>query len=174
MAALELAEVCALGHGRTEATTYVDPTTGRKICRLCRQSYRAKYLARVRTSTKVIPNEKECSRCRQCLPSAAFFRDRNKRDGLTPACKTCARILKVGWIYGLTAEAYQQMLEEQNFVCGICNNVTEGQELCVDHDHATGRVRGLLCRPCNTALGLLEDDRSRLMAAVAYLEASHG
>jgi len=68
------------------------------------------------------------------------------------------------------AEAeYDAMLERQGGVCAICKGKSSGR-LVVDHDHATGNVRGLLCGSCNLALGLLRDDRGRLRAAMAYLE----
>ena len=64
---------------------------------------------------------------------------------------------------------YKEMLESQGGVCAICGAMPKGR-LAVDHDHATGQVRGLLCSPCNVALGFLRDDPIRLKAAIAYLE----
>ena len=62
------------------------------------------------------------------------------------------------------------MLERQGKVCGICK--TPGKPLCVDHCHATGKVRGLLCRDCNLGLGNYKDNPVFTRAATAYLEAS--
>jgi hypothetical protein len=66
------------------------------------------------------------------------------------------------------------MLEESGRRCDICGAGLVEQNgrsmACLDHDHATGRVRGILCSNCNTALGLLHDDPVRLAEAIAYLE----
>ena len=62
------------------------------------------------------------------------------------------------------------MRERQGNVCGICK--TPGKPLCVDHCHATGKVRGLLCRDCNLGLGNYKDNPVFTRAATAYLEAS--
>lgn len=59
--------------------------------------------------------------------------------------------------YGVTRDRYEQMLEKQNGVCAICKEECKTrQRLVVDHDHATGQVRGLLCKSCNFHLGVLE------------------
>jgi hypothetical protein len=71
--------------------------------------------------------------------------------------------------YGITAEQYKELLDKQHGACGICGGVPENHTLCVDHCHRTGRIRGLLCRPCNTAIGLLEDDPMKVGAALRYL-----
>lgn len=63
---------------------------------------------------------------------------------------------------------YEQLLAEQGGGCGICGEKSE-QRLSVDHDHATGQVRGLLCRGCNMGLGGFQDDTVRLRRAVEYL-----
>lgn len=72
--------------------------------------------------------------------------------------------------YGLTPAGYADMLAAQSGVCGICQLPEKGNKnLSVDHDHETGQVRGLLCDRCNKALGLFEDDPSRMAAAIQYL-----
>lgn len=72
--------------------------------------------------------------------------------------------------YGLTLEQHEAMIEAQGGRCAIC---LRKRKLCVDHDHETGKVRALLCRPCNTMLGNAEDVPNRLRAAAKYLE-KHG
>lgn len=79
-------------------------------------------------------------------------------------------------VYGLSLKEYLEMAEKQHFVCAICGkenfamgaNHTGG--LLVDHDHRTGKVRGLLCHNCNRALGLFHDDVSTISSAIKYLE----
>ncbi len=71
--------------------------------------------------------------------------------------------------YGLTLEQYQAMDAAQGSKCAICEKpfVTSGQ---VDHCHATKRVRGLLCIPCNLGLGHLQEDPTILANAISYVE----
>ena len=78
--------------------------------------------------------------------------------------------------FRLTGEAYDSMLDAQAGVCAICRQPETkvhrdggALRLCVDHDHATGAVRGLLCSGCNVGLGSFNDDIERLRAAAAYL-----
>jgi hypothetical protein len=72
--------------------------------------------------------------------------------------------------YGLTPEDYAKRLDDQGGRCAVCNGIEQtGRALAIDHDHATGEVRGLLCGRCNTALGLLGDDPTRLASALEYL-----
>jgi len=72
--------------------------------------------------------------------------------------------------YGLTIADYEQMLAEQYGGCAICGRPEpEGGSLHVDHDHETGAVRGLLCFPCNQAIGAFEEDIEFLSAALGYL-----
>lgn len=75
--------------------------------------------------------------------------------------------------YGMTMEEYDKLLENQGGVCAICKNATEGN-LVVDHDHATNKVRGLLCHPCNRSLGQMKDSVSTLQAAIQYLQRTDG
>jgi hypothetical protein len=75
--------------------------------------------------------------------------------------------------YGITLEDYDRMFEEQQGRCGICsseeNNSKNTEHFYVDHCHATGIVRGLLCSGCNTGLGNFKDNEESLQAAIAYL-----
>jgi hypothetical protein len=74
--------------------------------------------------------------------------------------------------YNLTLEEYQAMFDAQNGVCKICGNPESRPKLSlsVDHCHAKGHVRGLLCKGCNTALGLFQDSEELLMKAIEYLK----
>jgi len=63
------------------------------------------------------------------------------------------------------------MIERQAGLCGICTQpMVPGNDTCVDHDHATGRITGLLCRACNVGKGQLREDPLLLRAAADYLE----
>jgi hypothetical protein len=72
--------------------------------------------------------------------------------------------------YGINIHDYNEMLYKQQNCCGICGCFAGEERLCVDHDHETGEVRGLLCQLCNKALGLFKDDKGSLERAIAYLE----
>ena len=69
--------------------------------------------------------------------------------------------------YGLTVTEFDAMALAQGGVCPICTNPMEPP--VIDHCHETGRVRGLLCRPCNAAMGLLGDSEAGILRALAYL-----
>lgn len=71
--------------------------------------------------------------------------------------------------YGLTVEEYDTILAAQGGMCAICEGSPGARRLHVDHDHETGRVRGLLCLSCNTLLGNAHDQPSILAAALEYL-----
>jgi len=77
--------------------------------------------------------------------------------------------------FNLSLEEYNILLETQNYVCKICEQPEvrefkgKVRNLAVDHDHITGRIRGLLCGACNTALGLFKEDTKILQRAKEYL-----
>jgi hypothetical protein len=73
------------------------------------------------------------------------------------------------YYYGLTVEEYNAILQRQNGVCRMCKRKVEGY-LHVDHNHKTGKVRGLLCRTCNIGCGHLRDDADLALVAWAYLK----
>lgn len=71
--------------------------------------------------------------------------------------------------YGITLDDYNQMLEKQDNKCKICKEQYD-HTLHVDHCHETNIIRGLLCKGCNQALGLLKDRIENLKSAISYLE----
>lgn len=80
-------------------------------------------------------------------------------------------------MYGITLQEYENLLAKQNGVCAICggkettkSNDGFPRRMPVDHDHATGKIRGLLCTQCNRGLGMFGENRNRLLAAAAYVE----
>jgi hypothetical protein len=77
--------------------------------------------------------------------------------------------------YGMTEERYKEMYVKQGGVCEICGGmpdiVVHGiTRLAIDHNHDTGKVRGLLCNNCNAGMGILGDSEEHLLAALAYLK----
>jgi hypothetical protein len=101
---------------------------------------------------------------------------RNHRHRLRIAADPDYRKKRKAWLranalkstYGITLEQYDAMVKEQGGVCAICGERPE-EHLCVDHSHATGKIRGLLCRRCNSGLGCYNDDLRLTMGASAYL-----
>lgn len=100
-------------------------------------------------------------KCRKC--KAAYLADwRKKNPG---AYKELT--------YGITEEEYQDMLEAQEHTCAICGTDKPGgrhKKFHIDHNHKTGKVRGLLCWPCNAGLGQFKDSYDNLHSALLYLE----
>lgn len=82
------------------------------------------------------------------------------------------------WRYGITHEEYERMLAEQGGGCAVCGSTEIGNKKAkhfhVDHCHTTGKVRGLLCSGCNTAIGQAAEDPARLRALADYVEVHIG
>jgi len=75
--------------------------------------------------------------------------------------------------YNITLQDYDDMYESQEGKCKICGSTDaktpKNGRFCVDHDHSTGEVRGLLCSSCNRGIGLLQDDPDVVLNAYKYL-----
>lgn len=117
-----------------------------------------------------------CTKCGQSKPEGEFYPSSRYKSGYNTWCKECClaanreyhqsgRRVRNRWRkYGLSDEEFSSLGD----VCAICG--VDVPKLDIDHDHSTGRVRGLLCRPCNSGLGMFNDDPERLRAAAEYLE----
>jgi hypothetical protein len=132
---------------------------------------------------------KYCGRCKTILDISCFAKNKVKKDGLQERCKYCRAIHakenshkrkkptrenKRKYLlssYGLTVEDFKGILREQNNCCAICLSPEWGRPSpSVDHCHATGKVRGLLCNVCNRALGMFKDNIGVLENAIEYLK----
>jgi len=129
---------------------------------------------------------KRCPDCREWKPCEEFPRNRRSRDGRHAYCKPChnergretrerlyggGRHYQLRRRYGIGAADVEAMIEAQGRVCLICGRSEPGH---VDHDHATGKVRGVLCFNCNGGLGQFRDDPDALFNAVGYLARNDG
>jgi hypothetical protein len=96
---------------------------------------------------------------------------RAKKRAAPAGPKRRARIL---YKYGLTEERYNEILVSQGGRCAICRieKCKTGRRFAVDHDHGTGKVRGILCSACNIGIGHMQDDPELLRRAADYLETS--
>lgn len=129
---------------------------------------------------------KKCSRCLEVKPFSDFSRDKATPTGYRSWCKACNALIRLAHAsygmgdrskillrkYGITSADYDAMLSTQGGECAICGtNVPGGNKsfFCVDHDHKTGAVRGLLCESCNRGIGILNDDPDILDKAASYL-----
>ena len=111
-----------------------------------------------------------------------FYYDKKKaREYRKVRCRGCYRAKRqkslrkwrLDETYGLTELQYELILKSQNGVCAICGLPPMDQNLAVDHDHVTGKIRGLLHTACNLVLGNSNDNPHLLRAAADYLEKFH-
>lgn len=104
--------------------------------------------------------------CQSCADKAAI-RERGRAS--RPQNEDVYRNWRYQRAYGITLEQYEALAVAQGGCCAICHQPPTKQRLHVDHDHATGIIRGLLCMPCNRAIGNLKDDPERARALLEYL-----
>lgn len=125
-------------------------------------------------------------RCKRCSieKDASFTYYRLGHNGkLKRVCRDCETAWAIAWNkenkdrirnkellnkYGISLEDFQILKDTQVGKCAICKQ--SDVILCVDHNHATGKVRGLLCHCCNLAIGNFKEETNRLVSAISYLE----
>lgn len=184
--------------GRCEVDDEACTDGGHVHCRgMCRKHYQrflrtggtaVQYRTRPR---KAADEEGWCARCETFKPVSEFSADRSRKNGIKTSCKACDAIAqkdqydperdwsrRIKREYGLTPEDYYALLVAQGGVCAICGGKAyrDGREsrLHIDHNHETGRIRGLLCFRCNSTLGRVEDSLELIEKIVGYLEEDRG
>jgi Recombination endonuclease VII len=137
---------------------------------------------------------KRCSKCKEVKSLNEYYKNKNEHIGHSYSCKSCEEKYKknkyaTDFEYRLKIRNYSRnymkkykiiinndyidnIFNTQNGRCAICGKHQSElkNSLCVDHDHITNNLRGLLCTKCNLAIGNLEDNIESLKAAIVYLE----
>jgi hypothetical protein len=85
-------------------------------------------------------------------------------------CLDCMAINKLKSRYNLTVDDYINMFEHQDGKCAICNTKPPQKEFYIDHNHSTGKVRALLCKHCNSAIGFFKESPTLMRNAINYIE----
>ena len=155
---------------------------------------------------------KHCGGCNTDKPLDDFHKNSSRKDGRSTQCKVCINTRNKVWYtknkerhnalgkanynangekyrdrnyrkkYGITLEQYNQILENQNGLCALCNQPETAmhrksggklRELAVDHCHETGKIRGLLCTKCNVMISNLGDTIERAEKLVKYMKGSN-
>ena len=142
--------------------------------------------------------KRRCPKCLIIKPFEEYYRSCPKNHGFSSHCAECmiaiaskrhkehpeehhkyylkrrreGRDTHLRKKYGIGIEDYESLLMEQGGVCKVCGNTDTGKSLAVDHNHATRKVRGLLCSCCNPAIGYLKDSPILARKLADYLENS--
>jgi hypothetical protein len=85
-----------------------------------------------------------------------------------------SKTYKLKTLYGITQEDRNKIIEFQKGICPVCHDILDGIKSCVDHNHVTNKVRGILCNNCNLLLGSSRDNISILESAIEYLKYHKG
>lgn len=121
---------------------------------------------------------KEAERLRNASPERKAYRKQYKktlngrRTNLkyrrNPEVKKRYEDYRIKKRYGITTKEYWELVAKQNGKCAICSK-SDGKKLHIDHNHKTGKIRGLLCGNCNRGIGMFEDNVFLIESAKVYL-----
>lgn len=126
------------------------------VCKKCKNAKTAEWRAK---------NRKRC---------ADIAREWRKKNVEKDRWYNTVRYLRTR--YKITPERYKELLDEHNHKCAICGGLESRNrrgirmKLCIDHCHKTGKIRGILCSSCNSAIGYLRDDPSIIGKCIEYVE----
>lgn len=139
---------------------------------------------------------KRCSKCKKLKSKKEYYKNSRTKSGVQSYCRRCAqkfdnsaerkaakrnhfhgnkRWFKDYWLkkdHGISIEEFDAMRDSQKNLCAICLKPGKIKGLVVDHDHVTGKIRGLLCASCNLFLGRIDQDKTLLNSCLEYLAKS--
>ncbi len=127
-------------------------------CKLCKNK-------KARIRNKVNPQQTKARSKRNASTRAAWYKTK-------PGIESSRRA-HLKRKYNITLEDYNKLLDKQNSVCAICGRTemnNANKVLCVDHNHNTGAIRGLLCGLCNSGIGHFQDDIILIRKSISYLK----
>jgi hypothetical protein len=142
---------------------------------------------------------KICTKCKSFTELGGFYKQKGMKSGLSSWCKACKikytkpypgrkeycknwakspigklskKKYRLKRYFNLTIEQYNEMRKNQNYCCGTCgkSELEAGRALDLDHNHTTGKVRGLLCNLCNQTIGLVKENIDILNKIIDYLK----
>ncbi|OYV41134.1 MAG: hypothetical protein B7Z80_02660 [Rhodospirillales bacterium 20-64-7] len=158
--------------------TIVLPATRCK--KIWKYSHSSKHkIVKLCTKCRISPQHTYGTWCKDCWSQVSKDRWASKTDEERELIRKGQRLWyssnklsvqkrKIEQKYGLTEEQFNRKLEKQNFICEICK--TTPDKFYVDHNHDTGKVRGLICHHCNIILGMSKDQIEVLRSAARYLK----
>ena len=136
--------------------------SGNVMCLACRKVYIREYHKR--------PEVKEYARQYARDPENRKRQTERQREMNRKAGPARAWAYYIKHKYGITSAQYAAMVARQGGHCASCGGDPDSRGLAIDHDHKTGKVRELLCHPCNHGIGQFRDDPERMRLAAAYIE----
>lgn len=147
-------------HAKDFPRQSVSPDGLRSNCKKCRN--------KIRKNPSLYRDElnMSCRKCHRVLPDNAYFKNKHSKLGRERTCIECKRASR----FQVTRDAIHNIRVNQCGRCPCCSIVLPFHKECIDHNHSTGRVRGILCGKCNAALGLANDNIETLRGMIAYLE----
>lgn len=151
------------------------PTVGQGWC----ETHYSRFVRVPRRQARMLEakTNRKCEHCGQPIPiqrnaKASYCSSKCKRKGYDADGRGRIAALRSHYkkTYGLTLERVEAMRLDGCQICGATNGGGRHGQLHIDHDHKTGRIRGMLCHGCNTGLGAFRDDPNLLRRAATYLE----
>lgn len=157
-----------------------DTNKRRRICNACTIKSKTNRMdIEIERRNLFIEGKKKCNKCLEIKNSKDFYGKEPNRNYI---CNSCAKIRRSKTkdlavdkrfkkVYGISLIKYNEMLDSQNNSCAIClkNKDKFKKRLVVDHDHVSGKVRGLLCFRCNVSIGSFDDNVETIQRSIEYL-----
>jgi hypothetical protein len=158
--------LCKTCNAEKAASDFSDSGAKKRQCRECTRLYNQAYYAQNRSRS-----DARAAEWAQDHPEQRRVHQRRYRKSNADRVALASLRHHLSKEYGLTVEGYESAVSSVGGACEICGEACRtGGRLSVDHAHATGDLRGLLCRACNSGLGHFRDDVALLKKAITYLK----